>query len=85
MHNITNSKEKCRMTSETKITMEQLTERCQELEAAVEIYRDQREKLILTIGHMRRIARPYPQWERWWSALGGEYIQWLDILEKEEK
>lgn len=68
------------MTSETKITMEQLTERCHELQAAIDGYREQREKLILTIGHMRRIARPYPQWERWWSALGGEYIQWLDIL-----
>ena len=67
------------------MTIDELMQRCQELEAAVEGYKEHREKLILTIGHMRRIARPYPQWERWWSALGGEYIHWLDLLGEENK
>jgi len=34
----------------------------------------QRDALMELVRKMRRIARPYPQWERWWDQLGGEAL-----------
>ena len=43
-------------------------------QAERDIITEQRDALMELVRHMRRIARPYPQWENWWDQLGGEAL-----------
>lgn len=59
--------ELARVTEELDTLTEKIEESVEELETL-------RDDLLRIIRHMRRIARPYPQWEKWWDQLGGEVL-----------
>ena len=70
--------ELARVTEERDTLTTQLEQRVEDLETL-------RDDLLRIIRHMRRIARPYPQWEKWWDQIGGETLAVeLKIMEQEE-